>query len=227
MRSASRNPRVTASSSGSPVRSSSALVATVVPIFTTSTRSGPIGSSRPRPSIRRMPSTAASSYCPGFSESSFAVASVPSGRRPTTSVKVPTRSIQNCQRLMASSQRSGRTRGLVVQPRERAQHACQMRQLLAPVGRRGSRRTLSGGSAQPFRDRGDQAALAHLTVVFDKGRALGRRRVEYLLADLLAAHQAQPGELVHRVGAHVRVLVVEREADVVELLAFVAVMHMV
>ena len=37
MRSASRKPRVVTSSVGSPLRSSSALVATVVPIFTHST----------------------------------------------------------------------------------------------------------------------------------------------------------------------------------------------
>jgi hypothetical protein len=45
-----------------------------------------------------MPSTAASGYCSGFSLSSFSVCSSPSGARPTTSVKVPPRSIQNCQR---------------------------------------------------------------------------------------------------------------------------------
>ena len=45
MRSASRKPRVVTSSVGSPLRSSSALVATVVPIFTHSTCVGVIGSS--------------------------------------------------------------------------------------------------------------------------------------------------------------------------------------
>ena len=45
-----------------------------------------------------MPATAASRYCSGLSESSFSVVSVPSGRLPTMSVKVPPRSIQNCQR---------------------------------------------------------------------------------------------------------------------------------
>src|SRR6478752_9586 len=45
-----------------------------------------------------MPATAASRYCSGLSERSLCVTSVPSGRLPTTSVKVPPRSIQNCQR---------------------------------------------------------------------------------------------------------------------------------
>ena len=73
MRSASRKPRVVTSSVGSPLRSSSALVATVVPIFTHSTCSGVIGSSGARPSRRRMPATAASRYCSGFSDSSLCV----------------------------------------------------------------------------------------------------------------------------------------------------------
>jgi hypothetical protein len=96
MRSASRKPRVVTSSVGSPLRSSKALVATVVPIFTHSTWSGVIGSPAASPSRWRMPATAASRYCSGLSESSLCVARVPSGRRPTTSVKVPPRSIQNC-----------------------------------------------------------------------------------------------------------------------------------
>jgi hypothetical protein len=74
-------------------------VATVVPIFTHSTCAGVIGSPGFRPSRWRMPATAASRYCSGFSESSLCVTSDPSGRRPTMSVKVPPRSIQNCQRV--------------------------------------------------------------------------------------------------------------------------------
>ena len=50
------------------------------------------------PSRCRMPATAGSSYAPGFSDSSLCTASVPSGRRATTSVNVPPRSIQNSQR---------------------------------------------------------------------------------------------------------------------------------
>ncbi len=73
MRNASRKPRVITSTVGSPLRSSSALVATVVPIFTQATSSGVIDSSRPSLSSRRMPSTAASGYRPGFSDKSFKV----------------------------------------------------------------------------------------------------------------------------------------------------------
>ena len=60
MRSASRKPRVITSTVRSPRRSSSALVATVVPIFTQSTWAGVIASPGCRPSKRLMPSTAAS-----------------------------------------------------------------------------------------------------------------------------------------------------------------------
>ena len=58
-----------------------------------------------------VPSTAASAYCSGFSDSSFAVTSAPSAARPTMSVNVPPRSIQNCQRVTANSPRAqpGRT----------------------------------------------------------------------------------------------------------------------
>ena len=50
------------------------------------------------PSRCRMPATAGSEYAAGFSDSSLCTASVPSGRRATTSVNVPPRSIQNSQR---------------------------------------------------------------------------------------------------------------------------------
>ena len=83
---------------GSPLRSSSALVATVVPIFTASICSTGIGRPAGTSSRWRMPAMAASRYCSGFSESSLWVSSVPSGLRATMSVKVPPRSIQNCQR---------------------------------------------------------------------------------------------------------------------------------
>ena len=100
MRSASPKPWVVTSSVASPLRSSKALVATVVPIFTHSTCSGVTGSPALRPSKWRMPATAASRYCSGFSDKSLCVTKVPSGRLPTTSVKVPPRSIQNCQRVL-------------------------------------------------------------------------------------------------------------------------------
>src|SRR5216684_4197619 len=98
MRSASRKPRVVTSTVLSPCRSSSALVATVVPILTDSTSAGLMTSPTPRPNMRRIPSTAASRYCAGFSDSNFKVRNPPSGARPTTSVKVPPLSTQNCQR---------------------------------------------------------------------------------------------------------------------------------
>src|SRR4051812_165439 len=93
MRSASPKPRVMARTSFSPLRSSRALVATVVPIFTASNGPPPCSAVN-----RLIPSTAASSYWPGLSESSFAVSSWPSGARATTSVKVPPRSIEKDQR---------------------------------------------------------------------------------------------------------------------------------
>jgi hypothetical protein len=60
MRNASRNPRVISSAVRSPFRSSSALVATVVPIFTAPIFSGGIGAPSATPSRRRIASTAAS-----------------------------------------------------------------------------------------------------------------------------------------------------------------------
>ena len=92
-------PRVITSAVRSPLRSSSALVATVVPILTASIASAGIGAPAASPSSSRMPCTAASRYRSGFSDSSLCVASVPSGRRATMSVNVPPRSIQNCQRM--------------------------------------------------------------------------------------------------------------------------------
>src|SRR6185503_8816223 len=83
-----------------PLRSSSALVATVVPIFTASMTSEGILAPFFRERSSRMPASAASRQRPGFSDSSLCVTRVPSGRRPTMSVNVPPRSIQNCQPLM-------------------------------------------------------------------------------------------------------------------------------
>src|SRR5918996_2126988 len=98
MRNASPKPRVIANAVRSPVRSSSALVATVVPIRTTSIRSAGMRVPESMPSSARMPATAASGYWVGFSDSSLWVTRLPSGRRATRSVNVPPRSIQNCQR---------------------------------------------------------------------------------------------------------------------------------
>src|SRR5579859_1487740 len=101
MRSASRKPLVMSNSVRSPLRSSSALVATVVPIFTAPMRSLGIAAPGASPSRRRMPSTAASRYASGLSERSLWVVSAPSGRRPMTSVNVPPRSTQNSQAPLA------------------------------------------------------------------------------------------------------------------------------
>ena len=97
MRSESAKPRVVTNTVRSPLRSSSALVATVVPILTASiwlTGSGLAGAS---------PEQVPDALDGGVvvtrrsSDSSLCVTSAPSGRRATMSVKVPPRSIQNCQ----------------------------------------------------------------------------------------------------------------------------------
>ena len=80
---ASRDPRAVRS----PLRSRRALVATVVPIRTAP--SDPPSAS----TMRRMPSSAASSYCRGWSESSFMTRCSPSELCPTISVNVPPRSM--------------------------------------------------------------------------------------------------------------------------------------
>ncbi|MNR06346.1 hypothetical protein D3C85_1224150 [compost metagenome] len=49
-----------------------------------------------------MPSTAASAYCSGLTDSSLPVCKAPSGARATMSVKVPPRSIQKRQVMFAS-----------------------------------------------------------------------------------------------------------------------------
>ena len=100
MRSASQKPRVMTSTVGSPLRSSRALVPTVVPSRTASISPPGIGSAGATPSRCLIAATAGSGYRPGFSDSSLWVVSVPSGRRATTSVNVPPRSIQNCQRRL-------------------------------------------------------------------------------------------------------------------------------
>ena len=116
----SAKPRFTRSSTGSTRRSSRALVATVVPSRTSSTRPSGRGWPAARPSTSRMAATAgsvawaaaadrwptASSAAPSAapsatgrprSESSLRTTREPSGAWPTRSVKVPPRSIQNRQ----------------------------------------------------------------------------------------------------------------------------------
>src|SRR6266581_4581150 len=99
--SASANPAVMTSTVGSPVRSSSAFVATVLPSRTSAIRSAGIAAPGGTPSRWRIPATAGSAYRAGFSDSSLCTASVPSGRRATTSVNVPPLSTQNSQRPAA------------------------------------------------------------------------------------------------------------------------------
>ena len=76
----SRKPSVVTSKVFSPFRSSKAFVATVVPIFTQATCAGLTVSEGFKPSKCRMPATAASRYCSGFSDSSVWVIKLPSGR---------------------------------------------------------------------------------------------------------------------------------------------------
>ena len=99
----SANPAVVTKRVGSPCRSSSALVATVVPILTVSIWSSGIGSFGARSKRSLMPCTAASEYWRGLSERSLWVTNDPSGSRPTMSVKVPPRSIQKFQPLFIDS----------------------------------------------------------------------------------------------------------------------------
>ena len=97
---ASLKPWVINKTVGSPLRSSKALVATVVPILIASISALGIVSLSVKPNNRRIPAKAASGYCSGFSESNLWVISEPSGFLATISVKVPPRSIQNCQRVL-------------------------------------------------------------------------------------------------------------------------------
>ena len=75
MRKPSRKPCVVTSTVGSPLRSSKALVATVVPILTHSIWSTGMGALGLSPNKVRMPATAASRYCCGLSLSSLWVTS--------------------------------------------------------------------------------------------------------------------------------------------------------
>ena len=82
----------------SPLRSSSALVATVVPIFTAPISAGGIGSPRREPEQVADALHGGVAHRPaGFSDSSLWATRLPSGRRPMMSVKVPPRSIQKSQ----------------------------------------------------------------------------------------------------------------------------------
>src|SRR5580658_177020 len=94
MRSASAKPAVVTSTTGSPLRVSSALVATVVPTLTALTAAAP-------PSCA---SSACAAFSPGSpppglggTDNTLRTCSAPAGETAITSVKVPPRSIQNSQ----------------------------------------------------------------------------------------------------------------------------------
>ena len=97
MRSASAKPRLTTSSVRSPLRSSSALVATVVPILTASIGPGGIGASSGMPEHGLDAGDGGVAVAAGVLRQQLVGGSaVPSGSRATMSVNVPPRSIQNC-----------------------------------------------------------------------------------------------------------------------------------
>ncbi len=101
-----------------------------------------------------------------------------------------------------TSKRGGRSRGLVVHPRHRAQQPSQF----ANVGVELGVQTL------------DQALLTYGPVLLHQRLAEGRGAVEDLLTLTARLREAGSHQLLERVGHHVRVLVVEDEAEVGQLL---------
>src|SRR5579862_7141843 len=109
MRSVSPKPAVVTSTTGSPARVSSALVATVVPTLTVATlaevgtfaagasvaAAGVAGVASAR--IARAASRPGSTVSPFPADGTLRTCSAPAGDTPMTSVNVPPRSIQNCQ----------------------------------------------------------------------------------------------------------------------------------
>src|ERR1700724_1815463 len=103
MRSASAKPAVVTSTTRSPLRVSSALVATVVPTLTAATaRAAALAPARLAPAARKPGSPAAP---PAGAEGTLRTCSSPPGERPMTSVNVPPRSIQNCQPAACTGRR--------------------------------------------------------------------------------------------------------------------------
>ena len=94
MRMASSSPAVMTSTVGSPRRSSSAFVATVVPILTAAMAARRRAQ---RPAAARCRRRLRPRSGSGSTDKSFSVLSSPAGVRATTSVNVPPRSIQNSQ----------------------------------------------------------------------------------------------------------------------------------
>ncbi|KEK19030.1 hypothetical protein BAGA_06735, partial [Bacillus gaemokensis] len=76
-------------------------------------------------------------------------------------------------------------------------------------------------------DGGQQAASAHHAEGLDQRRPLGRGAIEHFLARFLALHQAQRGELLQRIADDMGIFEIEGEADVGQLLAALAVVHVV
>src|SRR5579863_5358002 len=103
MRRPSAKPAVVTSTTGSPPRVRSALVATVVPTLTALTwsRGPPAAANR----ARAADSPGSLALPAGGADSTLRTCSAPSGETPMTSVKVPPRSIQNCQPLRATGWR--------------------------------------------------------------------------------------------------------------------------
>ena len=146
-RSASRETVEVTNRVRSPLRSSSALVATVVPILMAFDASGGIASPAAVEQVRRMPSRRRRVGLGGRQQLECGT-SAPSGR-PTTSVKVPPRSIQNVPRsYIRSLARHGRQASLrsarsgsrtmparVHQVQSRYRIACDKRQLSRPAPR--------------------------------------------------------------------------------------------
>ena len=97
MLSRSAKPRLISSTTPAPRCSSRALVATVVPRRTSCTRPSGTGWPGARPSTAPIAFTAGSPGQSACTDSTLRTTSSPAGLQPTTSVKVPPRSIQNRQ----------------------------------------------------------------------------------------------------------------------------------
>src|ERR1700730_7745010 len=103
MRSASAKPAVVTSTTRSPLRVSSALVATVVPTLTAATaRAAALAPARIARAARKPGSPAAPA---AGTEGTLRTCTPPPGERAMTSVNVPPRSIQNCQPAVGTGRR--------------------------------------------------------------------------------------------------------------------------
>src|SRR2546429_4752881 len=105
MRSASAKPALVTSTTGAPLRVSSALVATVVPTLTAATARGAAPAAARIARTARKPGSSAAP--PALAEGTLRTCSSPAGDRPMTSVNVPPRSTQNCQPAARAGGRRG------------------------------------------------------------------------------------------------------------------------